>query len=192
MMSRKNFIAVLVVLGISMYATISLAVTKYNFSQSGFVDGAVLTGMFVAEDLDGDGVLTDLDGIITAFSVEFSGNSIVPAFILDSADDFSKFEVSYDLDDGPLGGTASEESLFALGSNFSVFVGSNALGECENGFCGVVTTTLGEPTTVSLDSVTVSAVPLPAAAWLFGSGLLWLIGMRQKSFYKHKDKLVLH
>ena len=32
-----------------------------------------------------------------------------------------------------------------------------------------------------LDSVSVSAVPLPAAIWLFGSGLIGLIGMRRKS-----------
>jgi hypothetical protein len=180
MMIRQKFITVLVVLGISMYTTASLATTKYNFSQSGFDEGAILTGMFEAEDLDGDGVLTDLDGMITAFSVEFSGNSIVPAFTLGSADDFSKFEVMYDLDDGSLGGTASEEMLLVLGSDFSVFVGSDALGECENEFCGVVGASLGEPTTISLDPVTVSAVPLPAAAWLFGSGLLWFIGMRLK------------
>jgi hypothetical protein len=180
MMIRKNFIAVLVALGMSIYATTSLAVTKYNFSQSGFDDGAILTGMFEAEDLDGDGVLTELDGIITVFSVEFSGNSLVPAFILDSTDDFSKFDVVYDLDDESLDGATSDESLFAFGSDFSVFVGSDPLGECENGFCGVVNTTFGEPVTVSLEPVIVSAVPLPQGSWLFVSGLLGLIGKRLK------------
>lgn len=32
----------------------------------------------------------------------------------------------------------------------------------------------------SLDSLSVSAVPLPAAAWLLGSGLLALVGIRRK------------
>ncbi len=182
---RRNFIAVLIVLGITVYATAaSSALVKYNFSQNGFDEAAILTGMFEADDLDGDGILTDLDGIITTFSVEFSGNSIVPAFILDSTDDFSKFEVQYELDGDPFGGISSDEHFFVFGSNFSIFIGSDALGECVNEFCGVVTTTDGESTTISLESVTVSAVPLPAAVWLFGSGLFGFMGKRLiKSFY---------
>lgn len=34
---------------------------------------------------------------------------------------------------------------------------------------------------IGLDNVSVSAVPVPAALWLFGSGLIGLIGMKRKS-----------
>ncbi len=57
MMCRK-IIAVLVVLAFSVCNTASAAVIKYNFSQSGFDSGGILTGTFEGEDLDGDGSIS--------------------------------------------------------------------------------------------------------------------------------------
>jgi hypothetical protein len=60
--------------------------TNYKFTEGGFTDGATLTGSFTAIDLDGNGVFGDGNTLspsqqeITAFSVTFSGNSLVMPF----------------------------------------------------------------------------------------------------------------
>jgi hypothetical protein len=90
-MFRKNLIIVLVVFGMAACGTATSAVVKYNFLHSGFADGAIVTGMFTGEDLNGDGFLVGNEGPagfneITGFNMAFSGNSIVPAFTLNIAD----------------------------------------------------------------------------------------------------------
>jgi len=52
----------------------------YLLSQGGFQDGGTLSGQFSGVDLNQDGRLSSFDGEITAFSLSFSGNSLVPAF----------------------------------------------------------------------------------------------------------------
>ncbi len=196
-MCRKKFITVLVVFGMTVCGAASSAIVKYNFSQTGFDDGAIVTGMFEGEDLDGDGFLAGNDGIdvidgsneITAFNMAFSGNSIVPAFTLGLAElDFMAYE---------LAGSPFSDSSFiaALNPDFSpgqeaFFFGTGNIGTdfCEDdkkcGFVFNVNKGVIEGTSISFELVTVSAVPLPAALWLFGSGLFGLIGMRQiKSFH---------
>jgi hypothetical protein len=202
MMCRKKIIAVLIVLGMTICGSASSTIVKYNFTQSGFDDGAIVTGMFAGEDLDGDGFLVGNegpDGIneITDFNMAFSGNSKVPAFTINMAGfDF----LVYRLDGGSLGDIEDEDELIAapsfdadttagvyLPNGFSS--GTNVPDQCKNSYCAFVfvTDVDFEPNNISysFESVTVSAVPLPAAAWLFGSGLLGLIGVRQiKNFCK--------
>jgi len=38
----------------------------------------------------------------------------------------------------------------------------------------------GSASSLSIDNINVSAVPIPAAVWLFGSGLLGLVGFARK------------
>jgi hypothetical protein len=72
----------------------------FSFSQAGFSEGAGVTGTFTGSDLDLDGQLSSFEGEILAFSMTFSGNSIVPTFSLGLVD---LFGLVYDLDGGPLG-----------------------------------------------------------------------------------------
>ncbi len=191
-MCRKKFIAVLVVLGISVCGTASSTVVKFNFYQSGFDEGAVVTGMFEGEDMDGDGFLVAQDKAfgppfeVTDFNMKFSGNSIVPAFTFDFSDFSNAISPSlvYDLNDGPFLGGSSLEA-------FAVIQNTDASGVAVDDF-GILLLSDGRTVvfssegsgTFSSELIKVSAVPLPAAVWLFGSGLLGLIGMRQiKSFY---------
>ena len=73
----------------------------FTFVQSGFTDGASVTGSFTATDLDGDGQILFFSPIdppfdeVTAFAASFSGNALVPAFALDFTD---LFGLVYDLD----------------------------------------------------------------------------------------------
>lgn len=73
---------------------------RFEFTHGGFSEGAVLTGFFVGADLDGDGRLSSLEGELTDFAMQFSGNSLIPAFSigLDALDGLVYF-----LNGGPLG-----------------------------------------------------------------------------------------
>jgi hypothetical protein len=178
-MYRKKFIAVLVVLGISVCGTAASAIVKYNFSQSGFDEGAIVTGMFEGEDIDGDGFLVGLEDSdfkeVTAFNMAFSGNSIVPAVEFDLDD---LVVLSLNLSSGDL------IDLFAQSNGSSglieYFPAGPVSGVCKS--CTAIVLSTEDPIvdvreTFSLESVKVSAVPLPATVWLFGSGLLGLFGM---------------
>jgi hypothetical protein len=194
MMIRKNLYAMFFVFGMTVCGTASSAIVKYNFSQSGYDEGAVVTGMFEGEDTNGDGVLVGNDGPggfneVTGFNLEFSGNSIVPAFTFDFADFANNGTLVYDSNDGSFLGDSFIEGL-GLGEGLIVIGHSGAiddfgiiLGECVPNDCGDV---FSEGlVTQSSELMKVSAVPLPVAVWLFGSSLVGLIGMRQiKSFYK--------
>lgn len=61
---------------------------QYDFLHEGFDEGAVVSGSFVGEDLDGNGVLDHFLGgdELTDFSMSFLGNSLTPAFSLGFAD----------------------------------------------------------------------------------------------------------
>lgn len=51
---------------------------SFTFLQTGFADGAVLSGRLVGEDADGDGYLVNIE--LSAFELHWSGNRAVAAF----------------------------------------------------------------------------------------------------------------
>jgi hypothetical protein len=201
MMCRNYFLLCLLVLGISVCGTASSTVVKYNFSQSGYDEGAIVTGMFAGEDLNGDGFIVGNEGPdgfneVTAFNMEFSGNSIVPAFTL-GIDSISVGIVAYSLEGGGLLGDDAGEEIAGSGvvdSSFFLYntggpvTGTNIPDGCSKSFCGlVVATDIPSAENYSFEPVIVSAVPLPIAVWLFSSGLLGLIGMRQIKVSTNSD-----
>jgi hypothetical protein len=71
----------------------------FTFSQTGYAEGATVTGRFAGVDLDGNGILVHFPGQIappintlelTEFSMQFSGNSLAPEFDL-TVDDLFGF-----------------------------------------------------------------------------------------------------
>jgi hypothetical protein len=52
----------------------------YRYTQSGFADGASVSGWFVGQDGDGDGMLYAYE--LSDFGFSFSGNRAVPAFTM--------------------------------------------------------------------------------------------------------------
>jgi hypothetical protein len=77
-----------------LHGTPALAVDQlhsFTFSQTGYSEGATVTGSFAGLDLDGNGILVHFPGQeaapinvneLNAFSMHFSGNSRAPAFDL--------------------------------------------------------------------------------------------------------------
>ncbi|WP_457427141.1 PEP-CTERM sorting domain-containing protein [Roseateles sp. P5_E7] len=53
---------------------------SYNFNQTGYADGATLSGHFAGSDLDGDGWLYGYE--LTEFELHWSGNRAVQSFSL--------------------------------------------------------------------------------------------------------------
>jgi hypothetical protein len=105
---------------------------EFTFVQSGFTDGASVTGSFTATDLDGDGQILFFSPIdppfdeVTAFAASFSGNALVPAFALDFTD---LFGLVYDLD-GDIGDgfTGVIEGVGAVDANRFWVAGPGPLG----------------------------------------------------------------
>lgn len=85
---------------------------RFEFTQTGFPEGAIVTGSFEGEDINNDGKLNQqTDNEISLFHMAFSGNSSVPAFttkFIKNDEDYGEFRafapgLIYRLDGGPLG-----------------------------------------------------------------------------------------
>lgn len=72
---------------------------------------------------------------------------------------------------------------------YDVFVrGSGEFDMCGSSGCGATNASIGDPFSFSseISPASISSVPVPAAAWLFGSGLLGLIGVSRRSKKSNK------
>jgi PEP-CTERM motif len=56
-----------------------------HFEQKGYSGGGVVSGSFSGNDLNGDGLLSSLDGELVNYSMSFSGDSIVANFTHDNS-----------------------------------------------------------------------------------------------------------
>lgn len=106
-MEHPHFAAVITLLSGLASAMPSVALPLYTFSQEGYSEGARISGWFEGEDFDHDGQIASFRDEVFNFHLEFSGNSLVPAF---SADQTNPFALVYDtgsgwLGDGPTGFT---------------------------------------------------------------------------------------
>lgn len=155
--------------------------TVYNFSQIAFYDaltsytGGVIQGSFEATDGDSDGWITTPE--ITAFSLSFSGDSIIPGFThglnelnllnykIGTAfigDDVASPSLSEGIDTSSLGATG-----------FSYRSGLGAIG----GWGGMVQNIETFENVVSDELV---KVPAPTVLWLLGSALPGFIGFSRR------------
>ena len=154
----------------------------YTFTQSGFAEGAVISGSFSGNDLNHDGLIQGASfnpgGLseITAFSVAWSGNSDIPAFS-QSLIDLTFF--SFDTANSTLGQVSPEgiaTNWFGL-TGFQYLAG---LGVNSSNASYIVNAETG----VNVESfglIHVTAVPLPGTAWLFGSTLIGFLELKRRS-----------
>jgi len=167
------------------------APVSFNFTQDGFDEGATIVGEFVGDDLNGDGQLSSIKNEITSFSMQFSGNSIIPSFTFQTERENGDFMLGYDLDNGSLGDgfLLDMEGIVADTGIFFFTAGPGP----ENRECGIsidcahidyinVSDFNGSGGTSSSQLILVSPVPIPASILLFISGLIGFIGVgRNKS-----------
>lgn len=148
------------------------AVMHFTFYQGGYAEGAYVTGSFSGEDLDGDNQLSFFSSEIYTSEMSFSGNSLVGVF------SESNGVIVYDLDGGPLGDGRTGVVEGILMGGYLVGPGPNGI-ECGIGIDCSTVTNLGATDSSSF-LVEVNQVPVPAAAWLFGSALIGLAGFNRK------------
>ena len=207
-MKKLPFVTV-VIIGISLSSAASAAIERtFKFYQGGFAEGAYVSGTFSGVDLNSSGRLGDdqlpfippYEGEISNFHMSFSGNSLVSSFNVDyPVVRIGEPTLVYDMDGGPLGeamggvpegivvnkliNTSSEKSFTEY------LAGAGPLLECATGGnCGWIrrsgldSSGLGySGEDFSKELVQVNEVPLPAAAWLFGSGLLGLLSVAKRN-----------
>lgn len=152
----------------------------YAFSQTGFDEGATITGTFEVNDLDSSGQIDvgslPLPGFaeLIGYTLTFSGNSIVGAFSHTVSDlDILVYNVGTAYLGDEISGAFQEgiaSNLFgATGFNYASGMGA------AGGFGGSVTDIDTFAVSYSSELVSVSAVPAPSVAWLLLAALPGLL-----------------
>ncbi|MGD9730942.1 MAG: VPLPA-CTERM sorting domain-containing protein [Desulfamplus sp.] len=164
-------------------ASSAMAVT-YNFWQDGYSGGGKITGSFDAEDSDHNGYISTFNSEVTNFNLSFSGNLDINPFAL-TFDNLTSLIykvggnfIGDDTLENISGGSVT--SLF----KFDLYTGGIGLGGVE----GTVSQNWELTTTQQLINITPvsSPVPVPAAVWLFGSGLIGLAGIKKSLSFRKK------
>ena len=133
---------------IDLVAVTQVSPGNFSFSESGFSDGAAITGTFSGTDIDSNGQISlQFGNELTAFTMSFSGNAKVAAFSADLSD---LLGFVYTLNGGALGDHSANPSqgthsdgifvIAAHGGNWTVgpgplnfCSGTNACGQVSGG-----------------------------------------------------------
>jgi hypothetical protein len=154
------------VVAILLWCSTASALT-WSISQSGYAEGATISGSFTGADINLDDQITASDGEVTAFSISFSGNSLVPQWTLGLAE---LVGLVWDVGTPFLGDGSAEwlEVVDPAGDGGS-FVNGLAAGLPFGGRVG-----FGSAVDRSASKITVTLVPEPSSAVLIAIGLAGL------------------
>ena len=154
-----------------------VSATTYTFVQGGFSEGATISGQFTASDDNGDGQLDSFSGEVSAFTLQFSGNSLVAAFTLGLGD---LFALVADLDGSVIGDGAgpTAEAIGADGASFSYLAGPGPVDFCNVGRPCAFVQEFGAGSDSSSQFVQFQVVPIPGALLLLLSGLGVIFGLK--------------
>jgi hypothetical protein len=146
----------------------------YSFSQGGFSGGGAISGTFTGSDIDLDGQINSFAGEVTAFSLSFSGDSLVPAFTHGMADFYG---LIYDVGSGFIG-DGSTGGIEGMASNWGGTIGFDyASGLGPTGGLGGRVIDIATGATSSTPEL-ISVVPEPSTYALFALGAAVLVGRK--------------
>lgn len=98
----------------SVLASSHAAQQNYSFLQEGYSEGATVSGVFSADDLNGNGLIESESGEVVTLTVDWSGNSIVSPFTLSYPETTAGFDFLWDTADPIMGGGAGGFFDFAV------------------------------------------------------------------------------
>ncbi|HHJ38044.1 MAG: hypothetical protein AXA67_01735 [Methylothermaceae bacteria B42] len=174
----------------------------YNFSQNGFVQGSTVTGSFTGFDSDNNGWIESSKGEVSSFSMTFNSGSP----LLNNFTSSSPVFLNYRVGGGYIGddpyeyiATANIYSMLSQNSQtegwgaahttvmpyyMQVLLGCTNVNYCSKAF-NLSQTSIQFETSHGLVVIDeVQAVPIPAAAWLFGPTIFGVLGFRRSKSHR--------
>ena len=157
----------------------------FYLSQSGFSGGGKLTGYFVGNDIDGDGLITAFPGStveLTDYHLDFKGDANIPDFSHGMSDFYG---IVYVVGSGQIGGNPPVPGGEGLASNWpnpaTGYSYAAGPGPARVAVGAVITAAGSGITTSTIEPLLVSLVPEPAAGTLamFGLAVLGIRLLRQ-------------
>ena len=157
----------------------TIGIPVYLIADGAGIFGAIGAGLAVNDTISGTGALTSTDAAINA--------SPYGAFVADMGNvpfAMTTLDVNQDGDADNLCGTADS---VGDGTGTGALIGGG-FPLCDDGVSGVRMATAPFPghganfdvTSLTVTSIIPAPVPVPAAVWLFGSGLLGLVGVARR------------
>jgi len=158
------------------HAATIVSTPAYQFSQTGFDGGGSLSGSFQGADANNDGWISTSE--VSTFSLSFTGDSIVSDFSQGLGD---LYILEYKIGSDYLGDEIDGSSQEVIGTNWFASTGFDYYsGIGAGGFGGAVSNIDTGEISRSDELVAVSAVPIPATVWLFGSSIISLLGVYRR------------
>ena len=173
-----------------LFGSVQASPASYQITQ-GFSEGATAIARFIGDDIDGDGwLISSGTQEVSAYSMVFTGNSIVPPFDLIEPPGqvasirLNLFPAGGIIADGPV--SLSPDEFIQRAPTFQWHVAPTCTTSAGLTCTGRVSETgflIGTPSDFSFEAPVVSLqsdqpapIPIPPTVWLFGSGLLGLTG----------------
>ncbi len=162
----------------ALFAAVSVEARWFTFLQKGYTDGAFVTFVFEAEDLNANGWIEPSE--VSRFHMAFSGNSLVAPYSL-ASDEADTFALYYRLDGGPMSDdntTQQFEGLYIGKGPVGYIVADTTSAICDAGMdCALVSDGNGTDWSQRAPRP-VASVPLNTGAMLIAWTLLAIAGSR--------------